>query len=101
MPQKTSFDASFYIENALAIVKRDGNRLIRSDFTSQQDGAKPHTSGTTIELIQSMGFPLIGPEVQLKTKTFYNANELAQKIKESPQNRSKMRSIAFGLSFMR
>ena len=104
LPQKMSFDADFYIENVLPIVKKDGNRLIGLDFTFQQDGAKPHTSGTTIETIESMGFSLIGPdiwppnspdlnpldyffwdavEVQLKTRTFNNVHELAQKIKES------------------
>ena len=78
--------------------------MIGPDFTFQQDGAKPHTSGTTIETIESMGFSLIGPdiwppnspdlnpldyffwdavEVQLKTRTFNNVHELAQKIKES------------------
>ena len=55
LPQKTSFDAAFYIKNEPPI---DGNRLIGTDFTFQQDGAKPHTSGTTIETIESMGFPL-------------------------------------------
>ena len=47
------FDAAFYIKNVLPIVKRDGNRLIGPDFTFQQDGAKPHTSGTTMEAIES------------------------------------------------
>jgi hypothetical protein len=102
LPQKTSFDADFYIANVLPIVKKDGNRLIGPDFTFQQDGAKPHTSGATIEAIKSMGISLIGPdtwppnspdlnplnyffwnevEVQLKTKTFNNVHELAQKIR--------------------
>jgi len=61
LPQKMSFDAVFYIENVLPIVKRDGNRLIVPDFTFQQDGAKPHTSKATTEAINSMGFSLIGP----------------------------------------
>ena len=56
MPQKTSFDAAYYIKNVLPIVKRDGNRLIGPDFTFQPDGTKPNTSGTTIETIESMGF---------------------------------------------
>ena len=63
LPQKTSFDAAFYIKNVLPIVKRDGNRLIGPHFTFQQEGAKPHTSGTTIETIESMGFSLIWPDI--------------------------------------
>ena len=55
LPPKTSFDAAFYINN-VPIVKRDGNRLIGPDFIFQQDGAKPHTSRTTIETIERMGF---------------------------------------------
>ena len=47
LPQKTSFDEDFYIKNILPIVKIDGNRLIGSDFTFQQDGAK-----ATLELIK-------------------------------------------------
>ena len=103
------FDADFYIENVLTIVKRYGNRLIGPDFTFQQYGAKPHTSKATIEAIKSMGFSLIWPdiwppnspdlnqldyyfweaiEVQLKTKTFNNKQELAQKIKESVKKMS-------------
>ena len=103
LPQKTSFDADFYIENVLPIVKRDGNRLIGPDFTFQQDLAKHRTSKVTTEAIKSMGFSLIGPdiwppnspdlnpldyffwdavEVQLKTKSFNNVHEIAQKIKE-------------------
>jgi len=49
-----SFDADFYIENVLTIVKRDGSRLIGPDFTFQQDGAKPHTSKSTTEAIKSL-----------------------------------------------
>ena len=97
MTQKTSFDAAFFIKNVLRIVKRDANRLIGPDFTFQKDGEKQHT-------IESLGFSLIGAdiwppnspdlnlldyyfwdavEVQLKTKTFNNVDELALKIKES------------------
>ena len=91
---------AFYIKNVLPIIKRNGNRLIGPDFTFQKDvRAKPHTSGTTIEKFESMGFSLIRPpnspdlnaldhffgsnavEVQPKTKTFNNVQELAQKIK--------------------
>ena len=89
LPHKTSFDAAFYIKNVLPIVKRDGNKLIGADFTFQQDGAKPHTSRTTIETIESMGFCLSGQirliifwdavEVQLKTKIFNSVHELAKK----------------------
>ena len=39
LPQKSSFDAVFYVKNVLPIVKRDGNILIGSDCTFQQDGA--------------------------------------------------------------
>ena len=53
----------FLHQNVLPIVKRDGNRSIAPDFTFQQDDAKPHTSGTTIETIKSMGFPLIRPDI--------------------------------------
>ena len=60
LPQKTSFDVSVYIKNLL---NRNGNKLIGTDFTFQQDGAKPHTSGTTIETLESMGFSLIGPDL--------------------------------------
>ena len=56
-----SFDADFYIENVLPILNRDGNRLIGSNFTYQQDGAKSHTSKAATETIKSMGFSLIGP----------------------------------------
>ena len=59
--QKMTSDADFYIENVLTVVKRDGNRLIGTNFTFQQDGAKPHTSKATTEAINSMGFSLIGP----------------------------------------
>ena len=104
LPQKTSFDANFYIQKILPIVKKDGNRLIGPDFTFQQNGSKSHTSRATIEAIESMGVSLIGPQIwppnspdlnpldyffwneveaHLKTKTFKNANEFAQKIKES------------------
>ena len=61
LPQKTSFDVSVYIKNLLTILNRNGSKLIGTDFTFQQDGAKPHTSETTIETIQSMGFSFIGP----------------------------------------
>ena len=51
LPQKMSFDADFYIENVLPIVKKDGNRLIGPDFTFQRDGAKLHISKATTEAI--------------------------------------------------
>ena len=59
--QKAAFDAAFYIKNVQPIVKRDRNRLIGHDFTCRQEGAKPHTSETTIETIQSIGFRLSSP----------------------------------------
>ena len=103
LPQKMSFNADFYIKNVLPIVNRDENRLIGPKFTFQQDVAKPHTGKVTIETFKSMGFSFIGTdnwppnspdlnpldyffwnevEEQLKTKSFNNVHELAQKIKE-------------------
>ena len=63
LPQKTTFNAEFYIENVLPIVKRDGNKLIGPNFTFQQDGARPHTSKATMEAIKSMGLSVIMPDI--------------------------------------
>jgi len=104
LPQKTTFDSDFYVEKVLPIVKRDGIQLIGENFIFQQDGAKPHTSGQTMEAIEKLGFSIIAPEkwppnspdlnpldyffwneveVHLKTKKFNNIAQLTQKIKES------------------
>ena len=104
LPQKTTFDSDFYVENVLPIVKRDGIKLIGENFIFQQDGAKPHTSRFTMESIKNLGFLVIAPdkwppnspdlnpldyffwdevECHLKTKKCNNVAQLAQKIKES------------------
>ena len=104
LPQKTSFDSDFYVEKVLPIVKRDGIQLIGENFIFQQDGAKPHTSGQTMDAVQKLGISIIGPEkwppnspdlnpldyffwneveVHLKTKKFNNIAQLTQQIKES------------------
>ena len=62
-PPETSFYAPFYIKNVLLIVKRNGKRLILLDFTFQQDDAKPHTSGNSIEKIESIGVSLIVADI--------------------------------------
>ena len=46
----------------LPIVKRDGIKLIEDNFIFQQDGAKPHTSGQSMEAIEKLGFSVIAPE---------------------------------------
>ena len=89
LTQKNSFDAAFYIKNVLRIVKRDANRLIGPDFTFQKDGEKQHTSGTTIETIESLGFSLIGadiwppnsPDLNLLDYFFWDAVEVQLKLK--------------------
>ena len=88
----------------LPIVKRDGIQLIGENFIFQQDGAKSHTSGQTMDAVQKLGISIIGPEkwppnspdlnpldyffwneveVHLKTKKFNNIAQLTQQIKES------------------
>ncbi len=62
MPQKTTFDSNFYVENVIPIVKRDGIKLIGENFIFQQDGAKPHTSRFKMESIKNLGFSGIVPE---------------------------------------
>ena len=52
LPQKTTLDSDFYVEKLLPIVKRDEIKLIEDNFIFQQDGAKPHTSGQTMEVFQ-------------------------------------------------
>ena len=46
----------------LQIVKRNGIKLIEDNFIFQQDGAKPHTSGLSMEAIEKLGFSVIAPE---------------------------------------
>ena len=44
LPQKMTFNAEFYIEKVLPIVKRNRNKLIGPNLTFQQDGARPQQS---------------------------------------------------------
>ena len=44
MSRKTIFDEEFYIEIVLLIIKRDGNKLMKLNFTFQQNYARPHTN---------------------------------------------------------
>ena len=62
LPQKTTFDSDFYVEKVLPIVNRDGIQLIGENFIFQQDGAKTHTSGKSMEAIEKIGFSVIAPQ---------------------------------------
>ena len=62
LPPKTSFNSGFYIENVLPIVKRDGLRLIGSDFFFQKDSASCHISRHTLNELKTSGTSVIGSD---------------------------------------
>ena len=54
LPPKTSFNTDFYVSHVIPIARRDGIKLLGNDFVFQQDGARCHTSNTSIETIQNL-----------------------------------------------
>jgi len=79
------------LKKRLPLVKRDGIRLIGENFIFQQDGAKPHKSGQTMDAFKKLGLSVIeplkwpsnSPDVNPLDNFFWNEVEVRLKTKKN------------------